>query len=366
MPSSTSSFKSYELKRIIPKHHWILLALLSLAFTTMITLGWELYCRNLGYAPTLNDTKDLWASQRSLVDQDPTRTVLIGSSRMLFDFDMDVYEKGMEERPLQLSTVGTNPGPYLEDLAEHPEYSGTVIVGVTPGLFFAPGGPPVKSPTNHLKRFRDWSPTQRVGHYLGMILERRLAFLNQGDLTLNKLLDKLKLSNREKVKGHPELPPYFHIVGEDRQGGMTDIAESDTDLQKRIQQIWIPLFTPPPAPKDKSKDEAKADRKKQVNKILENTKSRVNKIRSRGGKVVFIRLPSTSKLRDVENKYTPRADYWDRILKVTATPGIHFEDFEELSGFNCPEWSHLTKANGTEFTRRLIPLFKELRNSGKM
>jgi hypothetical protein len=366
MPSSTSSFNSYELKRVIPNHHWVRLALLTLAFTIMLTLGWELYCRNLGYAPTLNDTKDLWASQRERVDEFPDRTVLIGSSRMLFDFDMDVYEKEMGERPLQLATVGTNPGPYLEDLAEHPKFKGTVIVGVVPGLFFAPGGPPVKSPRDHLKRFKDWSPTQRVGHYLGMMLERQLAFINQGDLTLNKLLLKLKLPDRKKVKGHPELPPYFHEVDGNRQGGMTDIAETNIALQKRIQQIWLPLFTPPPAPKDTSKEEAKANRNKSVNDTLEKTKARVDKIRSRGGKVVFLRLPSTSELRDMENKYTPRTGHWDRILEITGAPGIHFEDYEELRGFNCPEWSHLSKKDSTKFTKRLIPLFQKLRSAERM
>ena len=104
MPSSTSSFKTYELKRIVPKHHWVLLALLTVAFTAALTLGWELYCRHLGYAPSLNDTEDLWSSRRSLIDEDPNRTVVIGASRALFDFNMDVYEKAMGERPLQLAT----------------------------------------------------------------------------------------------------------------------------------------------------------------------------------------------------------------------------------------------------------------------
>ncbi len=360
MPSSTSSFKTYELKRIIPRHHWVLLALASVALTAVFTLGWELYCRHLGYAPALNDTEDLWASRRALVDEQPNRTVLIGSSRMLFDFDMDVYEEAMGERPLQLATVGTNPGPYLKDLAGHPEFSGTVIVGVAPGLFFAPGGPPVNRPNDHLKRFYDWSPTQRIGHHLGMWLERRLAFLNESDLTLNQLLLQLKIPNREKVKGKPELPPYFHTVDEERQGGMTDMAENDTALQKRIQQIWIPLFTPPPPPKGLSKEEAAAGHKKAVERILNQTKEHVEKIRSRGGQVIFLRLPSTGTVREMENKYTPRAGYWDRILKVTGAPGIHFEDHPQLTGFDCPEWSHLTKEDATEFTRRLMPLLIKL------
>ena len=363
MPSSTSSFSTYKLERVVPQKHWVLLAVITAGLTCMLTLGWEMMVWTKGYRPTLNDTEDLWASRRAIVDKEPERTVLIGSSRMLFDFDMDEYEKVMNDRPLQLSTVGTNPGLYLEDLANHPEYKGTVIVGVVPGLYFAPGGPPVKSPTNHLKRFREWSPTQRASHQLAMILENRLAFINQDDLTLTQLLLKLKLPDRAGVKSPPELPPYFHEINEERQAGMTQLAATDKNLQHRIQQIWLPLFTPPPAKKGVNHDEHMANIKKSADKILEDTKARVDKIRAKGGDVIFLRLPSTGELREVENKFTPRKDYWDRLLEATGAPGIHFEDHKELQGFNCPEWSHLNQRDSTEFTRRLMSRIKEIMNS---
>ena len=99
---------------------------------------------------------------------------------------------------------------------------------------------------------------------------------------------------------------------------------------------------------------------------LDATKRNVEKIRSKGGKVLFVRFPSTGKLRDLENKYTPRKAYWDRILEVTGAPGIHFEDHSQLQGFDCPEWSHLTKADATKFTQRLMTLIQELRSKGRI
>ena len=354
MPSSTSSFKTYKLEHIIPKHHWAVLAVLTLIFTSILTLGWEAYVRSMGYAPTLNDSEDLWASRRAIVDEEPGRTVLIGSSRMLFDFDMDVYEEEFGDRPLQLATVGTNPGPYLEDLANHSDYSGTVIVGVVPGLFFAPVGPPMKSPVNHLKRFREWSPTQKFSHQVSLIIEKWFAFINKDDLTLNQLLLNLKLPNREKVKTKPDLPPYFHEVDVERQGGMTEFAANSIYLQIRIQQIWIPLFNPPTPQKGKTVEEAKADFGKAVENILDNAKLHVDKIREKGGKVIFLRLPSTGQLREMENTFTPRRHFWDRILKTTGAPGIHFEDYAKLKDFDCPEWSHLNRKDASEFTKRLM------------
>jgi hypothetical protein len=81
----------------------------------------------------------------------------------------------------------------------------------------------------------------------------------------------------------------------------------------------------------------------------------VQKIRSRGGKIVFVRLPNSGGLKTLEDRETPRAAVWDRIIKDTAAPGIHYEDFSDLASFNCPEWSHLSAGDSVEFSKRLIP-----------
>jgi len=43
------------------------------------------------------------------------------------------------------------------------------------------------------------------------------------------------------------------------------------------------------------------------------------------------------------------------VIKDTAAPGIYYEDFQELKGFDCPEWSHLSAGDSVEFSKRLIP-----------
>ncbi len=85
------------------------------------------------------------------------------------------------------------------------------------------------------------------------------------------------------------------------------------------------------------------------------TVAAVNKLRARGGKVVFVRFPYTGELKALEDRLSPREKTWDPLLKGTNVPGIHFEDFPELSGFNCPEWSHLSAGDSVEFTKRLVP-----------
>jgi hypothetical protein len=43
------------------------------------------------------------------------------------------------------------------------------------------------------------------------------------------------------------------------------------------------------------------------------------------------------------------------VIKDTGAPGIYYEDYPELSGFNCPEWSHLSAGDSVEFSKRLAP-----------
>jgi hypothetical protein len=70
---------------------------------------------------------------------------------------------------------------------------------------------------------------------------------------------------------------------------------------------------------------------------------------------VFVRLPFSGALNELEYKTTPRNRTWDPLLQATGAPGIYFEDFPELAGFNCPEWSHLSAGDSVEFSKRLVP-----------
>src|SRR5207253_547896 len=81
----------------------------------------------------------------------------------------------------------------------------------------------------------------------------------------------------------------------------------------------------------------------------------VEKLRARGGKIVFVRLPVSGGLKALEDQTTPRKQTWDPLLQGTRAPGIYFEDFPELASFNCPEWSHLSAGDSVEFSKRLVP-----------
>ena len=349
MHSSTSSFE-----RVIPKLPWRGITVTVAVGVLVAVAAWEVYCRSLGYQPTLNDTSDLWAEVRRSVQ--PESVVLVGDSRIWFDSDLDELERGLGKRPLQLGLAGGCAYPVLADLANDEHFHGTVICSVVPGLFFAPPGSfPVERGEKAVQRFHGQTLAQRVSHEVSMPLERSLAFLKQDDLTLESLLKELPIPNRPNAQVPPRFPPYFCSIDRERRARMVEQCAKPGRLQDRIKNGWITLFTPPPPPSFVPPEVFGAQIKAAIEGRFNGTKAAIDKLRARGGKIVFVRFPMSGPLKEHEDKFTPRARTWDPLLQMTATPGIYFEDFPELSGFECPEWSHLSAGDSVEFTKRLVP-----------
>ena len=318
------------------------------------TCAWEFYCRAIGYGPTLNDDEDLWTMTRRRVE--PESVVIIGDSRGWYDLDLDELQKGLGKRPVQLAMAGSCAYPVLADLADDKTFHGTIICSFVPRLFFAPPGtPPMERGEKSVRRSHTQTPAQRASEYLAMPLEEHVAFLKQQYLTLEQLVKRLPVPNRSGALVPPRLPPYFGTLDRERRSRMIEECARGGKLATTIQQIWLPIFTPPPPPSYVPKDVFMAKMKDAIEKRFGDTIAAVAKLRARGGKVVFVRLPVSGGLKALEDKTTPRNQTWEPLLQATGAPGIYFEDFPELAGFNCPEWSHLSAGDSVEFSKRLVP-----------
>jgi hypothetical protein len=378
MPSSTSNFKRIlrlprlffrtpteaesvhggpplEFARPIPQIPWRGITVVVVVVVIAAACAWEFYCRSIGYGPTLNDNEDLWTMTRRRVE--PESIVIIGDSRGWFDLDLDELQKGLGKRPVQLAMGGGCGYPVLADLADDKTFHGTIICSFVPRIFFAPPGtPPMERGEKAVRRSQTQTPAQRASQYLAMPLEEHVAFLKQEELTLDDLLKRLPIPNRPYAQVHPRLPPYFGTVDRERRARMIeDCARPGSKLASMIQQIWIPLFTPPPPPTYIPKEEFAKTMGQAINQRFNDVAAAVQKLQARGGKVVFVRFPYSGDLKKLEDRETPRIGIWDRVLRDTGAPGIHYEDFRDLADFNCPEWSHLSAGDSVEFSKRLIP-----------
>ncbi|HYC72049.1 MAG TPA: hypothetical protein VEB66_12625 [Opitutaceae bacterium] len=329
--------------------------LVAVAFLTgAATAGWELYARSAGYGASINDTADLWAQQRAKVR--PDSVVIVGTSRALFDLDLDVLEQGLGQRPLQLALAGSSPYPVLADLANDESFRGTVIVDIVPAMFLAPGGPPMEVSTKALARHRDQTYAQLWSHHLGLALEENIAFLKQEDLTLAQLLKRLPIPDRAGARIGPKLPPYFYAVDRDRRGRMVESAAVvGSALNQEVRSVWLPLFTPPPPPPSIPAEKFAAMMGQAMERRFADANDAIKRLRSRGATVVFVRLPVTGPLAEREEQLVPLPAGWGRLVRENGVPAINFADHADLSAFDCPEWSHLSAADSVEFTKRLVP-----------
>src|SRR5256712_6311188 len=305
-----------KFERPIPPVPWRGMAVVVVLVVITASVGWELYCRAIGYGPTLNDNEDLWTLRRRAVT--PESIVIIGDSRGWFDLDLDELQKGLGKRPVQLAMGGGCGYPLLADLAKDESFHGTIICSVVPRLFFAPPGtPPMERGEKAVKRFHSQTPAQRASQYLAFPLEEQVAFLKQEELTLDDLLKRLPIPNRAGARVPPRLPPYFGTLDSERRARMIEeCALPGSELAQRIQQIWIPLFTPPPPPTYVPKEQFIAKIGEAIGGRFRDTAAAIEKIRARGGKIVFVRFPHSGGLKKIENRDNPRQKTQDPVFKI--------------------------------------------------
>ncbi len=326
--------------------------ILSLVLVSVSIISWELYVRNKGFDASFDDDPALWSDKRKMVYEPAGKaTVFIGSSRIKFDLDINTWESITGDHAIQLACVGSNPIPILEDLANDENFKGKLVVDVTEGLFFSTAPGNVKRPKDNMKYFRECTPAQQASFHINHLLESKLVFLNKEWLSMGAQLDNLDIPDRKGVYNFKGFPSDFGRVKFNRQEYMTDKFSADTVLQNKVKAIWgifIKMSKEPPASGTK------------MDSILYGVKIAVDKIKARGGQVLFVRTPSSGPYYHMgESKVFPKEKYWEPILSLTGCPGIHFADYPAIDHFVCPEFSHLSQSDAIVFTKNFIKILTE-------
>jgi len=335
-------------ERDIPPQPWGKILLGALVLFLLLMTGWEWYWRAFGATPGYRNSNGAWAEQRRRINEgEGGKTVLIGSSRMLFDVQLPEWERVTGERPIQLALEGTSAVPALEDLAADPDFTGHLVVDVTPGLFFS--GFAYRGEA--ISQYHKQGPSQRSGHWLSKrLLEPYFAFYDP-DFALATVVRRQDWPSRPGVRKDTSVRKLMVQEG-DRNTHIWRKVEVDRQYRALARSIWAEKFIGPPPPMMDTPEKAR--------KLMETQIARAAKaiatLRARGVRVVFVRPPSSGEYYAFEQKTTPRAPTWDVLLQRTGTPGIHFEDYPQLQGYELPEWSHLTAADAKRFTTALVPL----------
>jgi hypothetical protein len=334
--------------RDIPPQPWQRIFIVALVLAALMLAGWEAYWRAYGALPTYRNSDGEWAMQRRRIDAgEGDKTVLIGSSRVLFDVQLPVWEKIAGERPIQLAIEGTSSVPVLEDLAKDPKFTGRLLVGVAPELFFS--GFALRG--NVVTAYHKQGPSQRIGNWLSMhLLEPYLAFDGR-DFALATVVRRQAWPPRPGLKMRTDVRE-LRVSDFDRNTHMWSKVENDPAYRALVRGIWIEHLSGPPPPTM----DTPAKLRKTIDQQIGRAVAAVAKLRARGVQVLFVRPPSTGPYLAFEDKVFPRATTWDVLLQRTGAPGIHFQDYPQLQGYDQPEWSHLSASEAKRFSAALVPL----------
>jgi hypothetical protein len=327
-------------------------AILTLFIVVAAIISWEMYLRNRGEIVSYDDGSPFWANNRAMVYESSTDAIVyIGSSRIKYDLDIATWNKLTNIKAVQLAVEGSSPRPALEDLANDPNFKGRLIVDVTEAMFFTNGGPLDKNLLAYIKYFHDRTLAQQASFILNKPLEGQFVFLDKNFFSLSGQLDGLEIPSRKGVFMMPIFPIGFNRTTADRQEFMTPEFVADTNQTNKVKGIWAGFAemgkNAPPMP-------AAA-----LDAIFESVKKATDKIKARGGEVLFVRTPSSGALLMGENMGFPREKYWDRLLTYTNCPGIHFLDYPAIAHFECPELSHLSQPDAEIFTKHFIAILEK-------
>jgi hypothetical protein len=319
----------------------ILIALLLLA-------AYEWYFRNIEVWPAgYDENAELWSYWRAKAEHATSDDIIIiGSSRAHFNFNIHLFDSLTGKRPIMLAIPGSSPYYTFADIVNNTSFNGLLIVGVAPGLFYAPGSsyPAQLTKNDRVDFYKKQTYASKFNQIVYNYIDPNLNYLDP-DLSLKKLAERLPFENRDSVMG-PLLWPPMVSMDFYRSVRMHEQFENDTVLQNRQKKIWDSF-----GHKNRFPDSVQVS--------LNYYTGLVETFQSRGGKIVFVQSPVSGNYLAHEPVNYPREKYWDQLIELSGAIGYYYEDYPELKTMDPPEWSHLSRKDADTFTKKIIELLKQ-------
>jgi len=305
--------------------------------------GMEIFWRSMGQEPSIPESPAAWAVRRGLVkDAGEETLVLVGASRIMGNFSVRSFQRRHPEmRVVSLAISGESPTRVLRDLAEDKTFAGRVVVSTTP-YFIAKGQTPVAE--EYVRTYHeDMSLNNYVDQLIGMWVESRLAVVRyelHPRLLISEVRRKRRLPEPTVIATHFDgsRHNYYHrmddqTLREMRTDRVSRAATEYRRLPRLVPEVWDGL----------------------VDEIA----GYADRIEARGGRVVFVRMPTSGEHLAMDLAVFPRERFWDRLAARVNQPAIHFMDEQSLSSFECPDTSHLDYIDKDAFTLALCDAMQE-------
>jgi len=348
-----------------PRSSTILPLLLAVIISIIVLGAVEFRLRWLGLQPDVRDSPELWAAQREMAAKyGDDAIILVGDSRAQLDIDLQTLGNLTGLKPVQLAIDGSFFLPVLQDLANDPRITGTIIVDASAWKLI-----PNKKrdraqewPEFYHKKFRGlFSPAietklksflqeQSVLYSSMFPLENLWSILTSNAKYLPMYLKTKKDRQRDADYSLVKMPEFYvarvirNFGGQKqlKKKSFRSLAEFTSSMQEQIAERYA---------RNSTTDQ-------QVKNDFEEKLSYVNgltdKISARTGRMFFVRFPSDKLVWLIDQHSMPREIYWDTFAHSTTATTIHFQDYPNLKKYSLPDGSHLDQRDKKSFTAALV------------
>lgn len=325
-----------------PNIPWKKIGIVSLCSLVLSLALFELILRWSGYSPNIEDDYDLWSLKRGDVNSNRSgkNLVLVGASRIKANISEQAL---LENYPgwniVNLAIVGKHPMAVVEDLANDNAFIGTVILSVWPRSFL----PEVYEDQRRFVDYyhEEWNQNRKLNKLIALRLQAYFSFLNSSSSTIALIRSFIK---------HGRLPRPDHVSTDKNRFQSIDFSKVDADLHRKHRESRVKTYYESNRIMDP--DAWLTEVKKVVHLV--------DKIRARGGDVIFVRMPTTGKTIEYDQNYYPKKEYWDKLASLYDGQSIHFMDYPSLMAYDSPDTSHLDFTDRTGFTRDLVKIIRQL------
>jgi hypothetical protein len=288
----------------------------------------EFALRAAGFEPSVEPEGTAWMVARAAVDR--TSVVFAGTSRLQTDVDpIEWRDEVGGPAPIQLSMVGTSPLPIAEAVASDIDFEGTLVLEVMPRFFWNTSPTAEQAAEAMVRRYRasEVSPSARIERWIWARTAGRLVVQNP-ELRLPRLLEALWARR-----------PVQPVRWRSRTDRFTPMDRAlVTGAPGDEEAFYQAVATPTPS---------------DVTEVIERVLRLASLLESRGGELVLVGLPACGASRELEERYYPRSEYWDRLVDGSGVRAILAYDHAELTEFSCADGSHLDYRDVPAFTRAL-------------
>jgi hypothetical protein len=310
-----------------------------------------------GISSTQLDSEARWLEVRSAIAAHGHEAlVLIGASRIQLGIDVPLLQRLSGKPTHQLAIDGTSYWPLLHGLSEDNEFTGTVVVDYYEHtqLDEADGGLAAVYEQHYQQK------RTQLGHWNFDRLENLLEWRWRGmmrsyadgarplDSLLYRILNKPELPqylltnfDRSRDADYSKLPmPDFYLARVHRHLGndapKVDLSGQDypqlvTALRQSIDMLPV------------------ADTSRLAEKHHKLQRA-VQKIQSRGGHVIFLVMPKSGMVRDIEQRRFPDALFLKPLRRALPISIIDATNLPQLADLRCPDGSHLDYRDKARFT----------------